>query len=166
MAIIIGVDPGSICLGFGVLRSHPHHLEHLASGTIRLKQKLLADRLLHLSKEIRELLIRYLPQSMVIEKVFLGKNVQSAFKLGMVRGVCICEARRNGVSVYEYSPRTVKKGVSGSGAANKEQVQRIVEYELNVRDLDGLDASDALSLAIHHAHTDESLKKQTQFIQV
>src|SRR5690606_34206106 len=92
------------------------------------------------------------PSAVVIERIFLGRNADSAFKLGHARGVCLQAAAAAGVEVFEYAARHVKKAVTGSGAAEKEHVKLIVENLLGIR-TEFLDASDALALAVTHARS-------------
>lgn len=158
--IILGIDPGTQVLGYGIIRKTVKGLEHVDHGHIKIAEKIdFLPRLGLMSQRVAELIQKIQPQVMVIEKIFLGKNVDSAFKLGHIRGVCIHEAHKTNAEIVEYSPREVKKGITGSGAAEKEQVQVLLYAQLNIRDKKSLDASDALALAFHHASRMDLIKR-------
>lgn len=148
----MGIDPGSRRTGFAIIRSSAHRLEHISHGVIVLNEKQdLPLRLRELGSNLSELLTKYRPQIVVIEKIFLGKNADSAFKLGHARGVATYEACKAGSEVIEYSTREVKKGITGRGAADKLQVRSALEVYLRLTKIQHLDASDALALAVFHA---------------
>ncbi|UOF01641.1 crossover junction endodeoxyribonuclease RuvC [Bdellovibrio bacteriovorus] len=156
---ILGVDPGSRITGFGVVRVENGRIEHINHGVIVLD----ADqgfpvRMTELGEAFREVMEKYKPHQVVIEKIFLGKNADSAFKLGHARGVVMYEAGRGGAAVHEYATRVVKKGVTGTGGASKEDVQAILKAILNIKVINRIDASDALAMACHHAF---ELKKKS-----
>ncbi|UXR63136.1 crossover junction endodeoxyribonuclease RuvC [Bdellovibrio bacteriovorus] len=150
--IILGVDPGSRITGFGVVRVHNGKIEHINHGVILMD----ADdafplRMKELGSAFREVMEKYKPQQVVIEKIFLGKNADSAFKLGHARGVIMYEAGLGGAEVQEYATRSVKKGVTGNGGASKEDVQAILKVMLSLKTISRIDASDALAMACYHA---------------
>ncbi len=148
MSVVFGIDPGSHVTGFGILRVGRHGVQHLSHGIIRLPSgQGLPERLKVLFSEMRELLNRYKPDEVVIEKIFLGKSADSAFKLGHARGIAMCCAAEYGASVYEYATRTVKKSVAGTGSADKTQVCTMMKRLLRLDSIEHLDASDALALA-------------------
>jgi len=149
---ILGVDPGSRITGFGIVRVVHGKIEHLNHGVILLDTTgSFPQRMTELGGAFREVIEKYHPDQVVIEKIFLGKNADSAFKLGHARGVIMCEAGRRGAEVYEYATRSVKKGVTGNGGASKEDVQAILKAILNLKSINRIDASDALAMACHHA---------------
>lgn len=151
--LILGIDPGSRNLGFGLVRQTGTQLKHVHHGVIRV-EGLFSLRLATLSQELGALIESHSPDAVVLEKIFLGKNVDSAFKLGHARGVCILEAAKRQLPVFEYEARVVKKGITGSGAATKEQVSLLVKAMLGLTENtsnQSLDATDALSIACHHA---------------
>ncbi len=156
MSIILGIDPGSRITGFGVVRLHSlrsSSLECLGCGVIQLEAKApFALRMKELGESLRQILSKYKPQAVAIEKIFLGKNADSAFKLGHARGVAMYEAALAEAEVHEYATRVVKKGIVGRGGASKEEVQAVLERLLNLRTIRRIDASDALALAVHHAY--------------
>jgi crossover junction endodeoxyribonuclease RuvC len=149
---ILGVDPGSRVTGFGLIEVDGDRLKHLRHGVILLDgAESFGGRLSLLANSIRQILSEHRPQAVILEKIFLGKNVDSAFKLGHARGVLMAEADQLGAKIYEYAARQVKKGVTGSGAAAKEEVQVVVQNLLRIQGIQKLDASDALALACYHA---------------
>ena len=151
MSVIIGIDPGSLRSGWGVVSTHKSQVECLGSGVISVGEGFpLERRLAHLSRELKKILEEFSPQCMVVEKVFFGKNADSAFKLGHARGVCLAAAGLHGLDLAEYATRYVKKALTGNGAASKEQVQFLVQHILRVQ-TPQLDASDALAMALCHA---------------
>lgn len=147
---IIGIDPGTIKTGFGILDVIGTQLHYVSSGIIHLKDKDMPTRLNTIYQSINELIVEYKPEQMAIEEVFFARNPQSAIKLGQARGVAIVAATQANLSVYEYSPRLVKKNVVGTGAANKEQVNYMVQKILSLPNPPKEDAADALALAICH----------------
>lgn len=153
---VVGLDPGSRKMGFGVLEERlgrPPLL--LEAGVLAPKADLPLDRrLLFLFQGLQELFTTFAPSEMAVENIFAGRNVQSAFVLGQARGVALLAAAQNGLIVFEYAPTRVKKSLVGSGSSDKQQVRHMVCRLLSV-DLGKapLDVSDALSLAICHLHS-------------
>ncbi len=153
---VVGIDPGSLKMGFGVLEDRPGKAPLvLCCGALAPKAELsLPARLLYLFEGLREILSSHGPSEMALENVFAGRNVKTAFILGQARGVAMLAAAEAGINVFEYAPTTVKKAVVGSGASAKAQVRhmvcRLLELELNDAPLD---VSDALSLAICHLNS-------------
>lgn len=151
MAIVLGVDPGSRVTGVGVLEVDRDRIKHIFHGIINAsKEATFPTRISRIGMDFRKILERFRPEVVVIEKIFLGKNADSAFKLGHARGICMYEAVVAGTEVREYATRLVKKLVTGSGAADKIQVQIALERLLQTPIQGSLDASDALALAYHH----------------
>ncbi len=151
MRLIMGIDPGSRVTGWGIIKNSGQKNELVDYGTISLKSKSLSDRLLELARGLDKVMAKYQPQEAVVEKIFLGKNVDSVFKLGHARGVCMMLAAEHKAEVFEYAARKVKQCLTGSGSAAKEQVQTLALAELKVKTRISLDASDALALAICHS---------------
>jgi crossover junction endodeoxyribonuclease RuvC len=149
---ILGIDPGSRITGFAIVQWAQQKVIYKRHGIIKLsEQKPLPDRLGELSQSIQEILRKYRPDQVSIEKIFMGKNADSAFKLGHARGVVIAESVNLKAQVFEYATRVVKKTIAGSGAADKVQVQIALQRYFMIKDLSPIDASDALALAVHHA---------------
>lgn len=158
--IILGVDPGTIVTGYGLIASDGNQLTPIDYGCIRPPSKiLLSERYLIIFNAIDSLIALHKPQAVIIETQYVNKNVQSALKLGMARGVILIAAKKLGIPVYEYAPTEAKSAVVGSGRASKYQVQGMVQKLLK---LDSPptpeDAADALALAICHAFCSSFLK--------
>ena len=132
--IIFGVDPGTICTGFGIVKLKSSELSNIHSGVIQPPSNLeLSLKLEFIYNELDRLIKRYKPDQFSLETAFYGKNVQSALKIGYVRGISMLAAVRNGLPTGEYSPREVKKSVVGNGAASKEQVQFMIKKLLYLK---------------------------------
>ncbi|RMH15008.1 MAG: crossover junction endodeoxyribonuclease RuvC [Gammaproteobacteria bacterium] len=157
MIRILGIDPGSVTTGYGIIESEGSRLRHIAHGIIRCTSpSTLPQRLGEIYRTIHELIETYQPDHAAIEKVFVKKNVDSALKLGQARGAAICAVNQSmeGMrgSFYEYSPTQIKKTLVGYGRAEKQQMQRMVTTLLGLTVSPQQDAADALSCAICHAH--------------
>ncbi|MCM2281760.1 MAG: crossover junction endodeoxyribonuclease RuvC [Bdellovibrionaceae bacterium] len=152
MKVILGIDPGSHHTGYGLLEADGDRIRHLAHGVLSAPASLgFHDRLHRIANELNTVFLTYRPQITVVERIFLGRNADSAFKLGHVRGVCLFAATQANTTIVEYAARSVKKGITGSGAASKEQVQFVLFNSLGIRIPAQADASDALALAYFHA---------------
>ena len=152
MRRILGIDPGSRVTGYGIIDSDGQRSQHITSGCIRMKQDDLPQRLGVIFKEISILLETHQPTEFAIEQVFVSKNAGAALKLGQARGAAICAAVVAGLPVSEYSPRTIKQAVVGSGSADKKQVLHMVKRLLCLSGELAEDQADALGVALSHAH--------------
>ena len=151
--IILGLDPGLGCTGWGVIAAEGNRLSHVANGQIRTDPKAaLPARLLALHAALGEMLAAHRPEAAAVEEVFVNDNPQSTLKLGQARGVVLLAAAGLGIAVGEYAPRLVKKAVVGTGGADKAQVHAMVSRLLPGVKIAGADAADALAVAITHAH--------------
>lgn len=159
MKIILGLDPGSRQTGYAVLEARGTEVRYVESGILKSKSDNFLSRLSDLSEDLRTLLDEFKPDCTVVEKIFLGKNPQSVFTLGQLRGVCLSEALRVKSRVFEYAARTVKKGITGYGDSQKEEVQRVLLARLDLRGQLVLDASDALALAYYYSQIAELEQK-------
>lgn len=158
MAIVLGVDPGSLKTGFGLVDHVSGRYEYIASGVIRMKScEELPERLKTIYESLVEIIEQYQPSEFAIEKVFMAKSAGSALKLGQARGAAIVAAVTNGLPVGEYEARKVKQSVVGSGAADKSQVQHMVRTLLHLTATPQEDAADALAIALCHINTQASL---------
>ena len=160
---ILGIDPGLQTTGFGIIEAEGTRLAYVASGTIRTsgaahraEQGDLPGRLKIIFDGIGEIAQRYQPTQASVEIVFVNVNPQSTLLLGQARGAALTALVANGLAVHEYTALQMKKAVVGHGHARKEQVQVMVQRLLNLPGLPGKDASDALGLAIMHAHAGAS----------
>jgi crossover junction endodeoxyribonuclease RuvC len=151
--IILGLDPGLGTTGWGVIAANGNRLSHLANGQIKTDPKLpLPDRLVAIEAALTDLLIAHAPDGAAVEEVFVNTNAQSTLKLAHARGVILLCAAKRGIVVGEYAARLVKKAVVGTGAAEKAQVHAMVARLLPGVKIAGVDAADALAVAITHAH--------------
>lgn len=159
--LILGIDPGTQILGYGIVKKTPRGVEYVAHDQLKIFERIdFVARLGIMSQRVEKLIQEVRPDVCVIEKIFLGRNVDSAFKLGHIRGVCIHEAIKVNAEVVEYTPRLVKQGVTGSGSATKEQVQLLLYSQLKIRPKENsFDASDALALAFYHALQVDVIKR-------
>ena len=149
---ILGLDPGSRRTGFGVIECRGADYKHVAHGCIAVAGLELADRLRRIFEVLTELITEHGPGEIAVERVFVNRNVESALKLGQARGAALC-AIPEGVPVFEYAPRAIKLALVGSGAAEKAQVGHMIKTLLQLDEKLSPDASDALAIAVCHAHT-------------
>lgn len=148
--IILGIDPGSNCTGFALLR----HKEPLEYGCIiPPKNATLPKKYLEIFEAVSYLIEKYRPHAMAIETQFVHKNSQSAIKLGMARGACLIACAKNNVDVFEYAPKKIKLAATGTGSASKHQVASMLQMMLGLKDpIVPHDAADALAIALCHQH--------------
>ncbi len=145
---VLGIDPGSRKLGFAVVEEVKSVTRLLECGVISVPAQLpLGDRLVLLADQLNSVIVRMKPQHYSIEKVFMGKNVDSAFVLGHARGVAMMVCHRNHMRGAEYSTKSAKKMLTGNGGATKEQVKYFVETLFKTQ-VSSLDATDAVALAV------------------
>jgi crossover junction endodeoxyribonuclease RuvC len=151
--IIIGVDPGLTCTGWGVIAKAGSRLSHVANGQIRTDAtRSMAERLVELDTVLTDVLLQHRPDSGAVEEVFVNVNPQSTLKLGQARGVAMVALARTGMPVAEYPTKVIKKALVGTGGAAKNQIQAMLKVLLPGVRLAGEDAADALAVAITHAN--------------
>ena len=151
---VLGVDPGTAVTGWGVIERRDGRTSHLAHGAVTMHSRLtLAGKLAAIHAALADLCGEWRPDVLALEQSFVGRNVQSAFRLGEVRGVAMLAAAAAGITVAEYPPATVKLAVTGHGRAEKDQVQRAIARELRVVETMVPDAADALAIALCHLLT-------------
>lgn len=150
--IILGIDPGTNILGFGVILIDRRKVHYVDMGVIDLRKQ--KDHFVKLSvifDKVGEIIERYSPDDLAVEAPFYGKNPQVMLKLGRAQGAAIAAALSRGIPVFEYAPRKAKMAITGQGAASKEQVAMILQKTLGVEfESRFLDASDALAIAMCH----------------
>lgn len=153
-SVILGIDPGTLVTGYGIVARQRNALRLLGSGTVRNPAAAsMPIRLKAIFQELCKIIQTYHPDELAIETAFYGKNAQSALKLGHARGVAILAAVVYEIPTTEYSPREVKKALVGTGSASKEQVQYMVKSMLRITDKQMIhDTSDAIAIAICHSH--------------
>ncbi|HEV7431922.1 MAG TPA: crossover junction endodeoxyribonuclease RuvC [Steroidobacteraceae bacterium] len=150
---ILGLDPGSLRTGYGLIDCTATGERHVANGCINVRGEDFLVRLRRIFEAIAILIDEHRPDEIAIERVFVHRNVDSALKLGQARGAAICAAVALGASAYEYAPRAIKLAVSGFGAADKLQVARMVTALLSLESRPVADAADALAVALCHAQS-------------
>lgn len=158
---ILGVDPGSQVTGFAVIDVLDSRSTRLLDmGCIRLGNGPLPQRLGEIFARLGEVIVTWSPSEMAIEDVFMHRSAQSALKLGQARGAAICAGRAAQLEVAEYSPKEIKQAVTGTGAADKAQVQKMVVTLLGLENKPQSDAADALAVALCHSNTNSRLAQQ------
>lgn len=152
--IILGIDPGTQITGYGVLACKDHGNNVLASGCLTPpRRQVMTARLGYLFEQLEAMIQTYRPDVLAIEQVFFAHNAASALRLGECRGIALLAAARASLPLYEYSPRTIKQAVTGSGQASKEQIQKMIRALLALSEPVPPDAADALAVALCHAHS-------------
>lgn len=164
--LVLGVDPGTRYLGWGLVSREANRIRHVAHGVILAgSTRPLADRLVTIEKQLQDVVDRHRPDAGSVETLFFHKDAQAAAKLGHARGVALMVLARSGLSVYEYQPAKVKQTVAGNGRAGKTQVAQMMKALLSLDDVPASDAADALALAVTHlrrAPLDEALARRLQ----
>ncbi len=154
MTRILGIDPGSMRTGFGVIEIVANNSTIcITHGFVaNLAKADTGERLLNIHRSLINLIETHQPHEVSIEQVFMNNNAQSALKLGQARGVALVAAAQFGLPIYEYSPRTIKQSVAGYGAAEKNQIQHMIKLLLKMPESPQSDAADALAAALCHCH--------------
>src|SRR6185295_5018411 len=157
-ARILGLDPGSLRTGYGIIDCNAGQLRIVAQGCIATAGGPLADRLRTIHARVAELIAQHAPQEIAVERVFLSKNADSALKLGQARGAALAAVPLS-LTVHEYAPRAIKLAVVGVGGAEKIQVAHMVKQLLRVDMRLAADAADALAVAICHANSARRIER-------
>lgn len=164
--IILGIDPGTLVMGYGIISVNKSSLTLIEMGVLQLsKHKDHAERLHLIFKKMESLIKIHQPVAVAIEAPFFGKNVQSMLKLGRAQGVAIAAAMMSGLHAAEYAPRKVKQSITGRGNATKEQVLKMLQQTLNIGDdVRFMDATDAVAVALchHYQHRTTEIKKDNK----
>ncbi len=150
--IIMGIDPGTTVMGYGVIKIVGSKIETLALGVVMLnKLKDHSDKLKNIFERTSRLIENYLPDEMAVEAPFFGKNVQSMLKLGRAQGVVMAAGLARDIPIIEYAPRKIKQAITGNGNASKEQVAAMLESTLKTKiEVKYMDATDGLAVALCH----------------
>lgn len=149
---VLGIDPGLRNMGWGVISVDGSRISHVANGICHSKGGALAERLLSLHDQLSEVIALWEPDAAAVEETFVNKDASGTLKLGQARAIALLVPAQRGLAVGEYAPNAVKKAVVGVGHAGKEQVAHMVRLYLPGVSLAGVDAADALAIAICHAH--------------
>jgi crossover junction endodeoxyribonuclease RuvC len=161
---ILGIDPGTRVVGYGIVdkvaAAGQGDLKAVAWGAIRVRPSQdISRRLLEIHQGLARVIEEYKPDEVALEEAFFGRNARAALRIGEGRGAAMLSTALSGLAVHNYSAREVKKAVVGQGGASKEQVQRMVQVILGLKELPRpLDAADALGIAICHAHSKVALE--------
>ena len=158
--IILGLDPSTVSTGYGLIHVTENGIKCLDYGVICAKEKSFPVRLSRIHKGIRDLCKTHKPQHLAVEKVFFGKNLDTAFKLGHIFALCLIESENQSIEFFEYASRFVKKSVTFSGNSSKELVHQFVTNFFSLPKGGPLDATDALAVALCHSR--EYKKKTVQ----
>lgn len=163
--VILGIDPGTNVMGYGAVVVVDRHIELVDVGSYRIKScEVHIDKLQEIYNKVNLLITRLQPSEFAIESPVFGKNVQSMLKLGRAQGVAMAAALNSGMPVVEYSPKKIKKSITGNGNASKEQVFSLLRHFVTMpKENPGLDASDALAVAICHYLQGDQISGQKKF---
>lgn len=164
--IILGIDPGTLKLGYGLLKVQGNKLSNICMGEIRLnKLENQQLKLLKIYERVKALILEYKPDECAVESPFYGQNVQSMLKLGRAQGVVMVASLSLDIPVMEYAPRKIKQSITGNGNASKEQVAQMIKTLCNMKTVPtSLDATDAMSAAIcHHFQTSNGISSDKKF---
>jgi crossover junction endodeoxyribonuclease RuvC len=150
--IILGIDPGTNILGYGLIHNKGNKIEYITMGVLKLNK--IEDpftKLKMIFEEIIKIIEKFKPDELAIEAPFFGKNVQSMLKLGRAQGVAIAAALSKSLPVFEYSPRKIKQSITGKGSASKEQLAAMLQRLMpQIEVIEYLDATDAIGVAVCH----------------
>ncbi|MGA7120968.1 MAG: crossover junction endodeoxyribonuclease RuvC [Polyangiaceae bacterium] len=156
--MVLGIDPGTRRLGWGVVERRGTRLVHRGHGVIQTDERqAIAGRLVTIECELVEVVRTYSPIVASVEALFYAKDAQAAAKLGHARGVVLLVCARAGLEVHEYAPALVKRAVAGSGRAEKSQVAQMIRVVLGLPSAPASDAADALALAVTHLQRPQAL---------
>ncbi len=163
--LVLGIDPGTALCGYGLVRADGDEMSLVAYGAVSTPAKMpLAERLLQIHQELRDLIASHHPESAAVEKLFFSKNTRTALAVGHARGVVLLSAAEAGLPVYEYTPNEVKQAIVGYGGADKNQMQQMVRMLLHLDFVpEPDDAADAVAIAICHiqsSHLRELIEAQ------
>lgn len=162
---VLGIDPGTAIMGYGLVESHDDEIALLACGALATKERSPVEkRLSYLYHELMEIIQQHQPDAVAVEQPFVAKNVRSAMAIGRAQAVALLAAANSNIPAYEYTPARIKQRVSNYGASSKEQIQEMVKLQLGLVDVpQPSDAADALAVAICHlqeTHLSQLLARQ------
>ena len=162
---VLGIDPGTVTMGYGVVESNNDDLSLIDYGALVTSERFpIGERLCYLYRELLCIIQNYQPDMVAVEQPFVASNVRSALAIGRAQAVALLAAATQGIPTHEYTPTRVKQSVANYGASNKEQVQEMVRLQLGLKEIpQPNDAADALAVAICHLreiHLSELLARQ------
>ena len=164
--IILGIDPGTVIMGYGLISVKSQNIQLISADIIKLdKTDDHTARLKIIFDSVSQIIELHKPNELAIEAPFFGKNVQSMLKLGRAQGIAIAAALSYDLPIFEYSPKKIKQSITGNGNAAKEQVAAMLQTLLNIKNLPKfLDATDALGAAVcHHFQSKETLRDKKNY---
>jgi len=163
--IILGIDPGTTIMGYGIIHIKESQITLLEMGVLHLSKLTSHEiKLKKIFERTLELLDQYNPDEFAVEAPFFGKNVQSMLKLGRAQGVAMAAALNREIPIFEYAPRKIKLAITGKGTSSKEQVAAMLQSLLKIKKLPKhLDATDGLAAAVCHHFQKNSLDKQRTY---
>ena len=148
---ILGIDPGTVVMGYGVIESEEDEIALIDFGALTGPESSIGDRLSHLYNELLGIIQRHQPDAVAVEQPFIAKNVRSALAIGRAQAIALLAATGRGIPTYEYTPAQIKQRVANYGASSKEQIQEMVRLQLGLSEVpQPNDAADALAVAICH----------------
>jgi len=151
---ILGVDPGTLRMGVGMLEGAGSHYQLVTFESVTFPRHLpLQERLKEIHKTVQSFIERYLPDVVALENVFFGKDVRALVRIGEARAAAMLAATERKIPVVEYPPARVKQAISGNGRASKVQIQQMVKQLLRLKSAPPVDAADALAVALCHLHS-------------
>jgi len=162
---VLGIDPGTITMGYGIVESHDNDVSLVKYGAIETPSRSpIGERLSFIYEHLQNIILQYQPESMAVEQPFIAKNARSAFAIGRAQAVAILLAANNHIPCYEYTPAEIKQRVANYGASKKEQIQQMVMLQLGLTQIpEPNDAADALAVALCHVqavHLENLLNQQ------
>jgi crossover junction endodeoxyribonuclease RuvC len=150
---VLGVDPGTLILGYGVIDSESGRVTLIDCGVLTAPPRItIGERLAYMYRNLLEIVLSQKPDVLAVEQPFFSKNARSAIAIGQAQAIAILTASNNGIPVFEYPPARVKQSVAGSGSGSKEQVQIMVRLHLGLSTTPPTDATDALAVALCHVN--------------
>ena len=163
--VILGIDPGTNIMGFGLIKCIKSEIKLLQYGIITLSKEPNHEmKLKKIFTRVTELISDYKPDEMAIESPFFGKNVQSMLKLGRAQGVSIAAALNSNIPITEYSPKKIKMAITGNGNSSKEQVAKMLKSMLKIKELPkNLDSTDGLAAAVCHFFNYENSEQKKKY---
>ena len=163
--IILGIDPGTSLLGYGLIHIKEKNISLIKMGVIHLsKLRSHEEKLKKIFSRILNLVDEYKPDEVAIEAPFYGKNIQSMLKLGRAQGVAMAASLYRNIPIFEYAPKKIKMAITGNGNASKEQVSGMLKSILNIKDMPkNLDASDGLAAALCHFYQNKTLNNSSNY---
>lgn len=165
--IILGIDPGTIVMGYGVVESSDNEIAMVDCGALTPQERSpIGERLSYMYSQLLDIIQRYQPDAMAVEQPFVAKNARTALAIGRAQAIALLAASNRGIPAHEYTPARIKQSVASYGASSKEQVQEMVRLQLGLAEAPQPDdAADALAVAICHLreiHLDNLLARQEE----